>query len=256
MKKFELGSKEKETIRLEKYDDPQTIILENVAIDSKISIDYTEDRERREELVTTIGVPHLLEAVKKIRFLASGGTTPITPFNIVTIQVNEEGQPAKDVACLQHAFLPIALGGELKLKNNDILDVVLTDLQKVAQTTMSVVGGKKPSNQTFGVLTSEFDFDKSRAKDLDLAKIDYLIFNRLAIPDEIEFMYNGERKVMSREYILLMQKETFGVVGYSSKGVIMGTNEAVVLDLRDASSVTLRVDKTTTGKIDYFTVKL
>lgn len=255
MKKIDLGNKSSELIRLVDKDDPQALLFENIALDAKISLDLTLDKERTEELITTIKVSHLLEATKKISYLGAEVKSPITPFNIVTIQVNEEGQPVKNVACLQYASIPVAIDGEMKLGANDNCDIALTELQKVAQTSVTVGGGKKSSSRYFELLKSDFDF-KNRTKDIDKQKADFLIFNKFSMPDEIEFMYNGERRLMSKDYIELMQKEIFGVIGYSSKGVIMGTHEVIVLDISDASIVTLRADKTATGKIDYYTVKL
>lgn len=270
MKKYDLGGKPSESIELTNSEEPQSLVFKDVSDNAVISVELSRDTRKGERTIVPLNLPFVVEAQNKIEALLASsqsavvnGKLFVTPvFDIKKLYYTKADHNTADPDPANHTFkkalktsiVDLAFNGEIPLGDNDRMDVDLKTLDSITSTTMTVLGGRRTSKDIYTINQAIFK-DELTEVEVKNKEFDFIVFDKDAMPEEIEFMYGSQKRVLTAELILQLQEDRFGVVGIDENNApILGTNKAVVLRVSDATSVYLKHDNLAEN-LKYYTVK-
>lgn len=251
MRKTDLTGLTQKTLTIEKSDDPQLLVLQNVSVNAKLKTELIrqEGTSGDQRLFNTMNVLQLLEAQNKIESFLSGR-------KVKQIVIKEgEDTDLNPITVIDTAAIDLGYGGELMLNQNDVVNNYITNLGKVEGSSVLSFGGQDVSSFPYMVKEQTYKATEIQ-KQINLTETDFLVFDKDSLPTEIDFRINGQKQKRTSEALLLDQKDYFGFVGVDESGsLIYGTAKAVVLDVRGMSDVYLEDNSEPRTDIKYYSVK-
>ena len=230
--------------RVTKGNDPQFLVLTDVPQAATLRVELEREKGSDLKFFKHINIPFLLETQNKIEHSLNG---------LMLKQFHKEIKGANNTPVITMAKIDLAYGGEVYLGQNDALVYEVKGSESVL-TKHKTFEGVKVSPNMYAVKELTYKKENDSQK-IDLSSCDFLVFDILKLPTEIEFRVKGQKITRLAEDLLVDQQDKFNTVGYNADGTpIFGTNKAVVIDVRKCTEVILEKEDMTEDLI-YFTVK-
>lgn len=251
MRKTEINGATQKTLVIEKTDDPELLVLENVSTSAKLKTELIRQEGGSDQrLFNTMNVLLILEGQNKIQAFLNGGAPK--QFQLKTVPNDDAGTST----VIDTAAIDLAYNGEIMLNQNDTITNYLTNLGKVTTSSIFTFGSKRVS--PFPYIMKEQTYKATEIqKEINLLETDFLVFDKDSLPTEIDMRINGQKIKRTSEALLIDQKDRFNIVGVDENGnSIFGTAKAVVLDVREAQNVYLEDNSEPRTDIKYYSVKV
>ncbi|OSY89314.1 hypothetical protein WH52_01355 [Tenacibaculum holothuriorum] len=256
MEKISLNGESQLTHQIEKHHQAGAIVVLNASVDAKVKVELNPAEDSTRKTIPKIGLVLAVEAQNKIDALLSMAGTSMPKKQFFLGTANDTSDPAVAKTVIKQATLDIAWGGELALAEKDTVDVTLSDLEKIADSSVLTLESRKTSVAPYVIQEHVFEGKHSTLK-VSLANKDVLFFDKAKLPNKITLIENGQRVDYSAERLLLEQIDTFGCIGYDENGKpIEGTYKAVVLPVSKATEVTFEDETDNRGDYRYYSIEL
>lgn len=241
MEQISLNGATQKTHKLIQRKEAQFSVIKNMALSTKIKCDLIPDNEQKLGVIPTMSAALLLEAQDKIDYILNRKRKI---FNIKTVKDTSNA----DIDVIEQASLDLGWDGEVSLGEKDTMDISLSNLGKVAQSTLFLLESRRVARSPYIVKTQTFD---SRQTDLNvnLNSVDLLVFDIDKVPNKISLIERGNPVKYNKETLLLQQADVFGVIGYENNNPIIGSKFAIVLPVSNATSVVFEDE--TENRSDY-----
>ncbi|CAM1341493.1 hypothetical protein [Tenacibaculum amylolyticum] len=231
------------------------LAIDQINPNAKVKVSLVRENQSEITIIPNLKVGLISESQKKIESLSfmSGYQMPVSS-KVVQLSEAQDDQAA-NVPCLKNTFIDLGVNGEIVLGENDQIKLTFKDLNKLRQSTVHVVEGSRATDKFFTYNSSIWRKSETN-KSVDLNNVDYLVFDPLQLPDQIDIIVNGEKVVYTTELLLMMQDEFFGNILHNStnNNSAFGYEYAVVLEVRGAQSVYFTKEEKATDYL-YYTVK-
>lgn len=247
MKKVELNGKDKIVHQITKANASQSVMFKHIGLGATIKAEVIRDVDSDEKLYNAMNIAMLNEAQDKIEHLITGRS--LKQFKLVNVDIN--GSP---VPVIEQAKIDLAYGGEIALLQNETVDITLSSLGELPQSSMFTFEGFGVSKGLYDVKDKTFKTDETQEA-VDLANTQFLVFNPDNLPTEIDFRVNGQKVTRTSEALKLEQIDKYQVVGYDVDGnAVFGYSKALVLDVRGFESVYLENEGINRQDIKYYQI--
>lgn len=251
MRKTEINGLTQKTLTIEKSDDPQLLVLENISTSAKLKTELIrqEGTSGDVRLFNSMNVLQILEGQNKIQSFLTGKS--IKQFQLKTVPNDDAGNNT----VIDEAVIDLAYNGEIMLNQNDTVNNYLTNLGKTTTSSIFSFGGQSVSPFPYVMKEQTYKATETQ-KEINLKETDFLVFDKDNLPSEIDFRINGQKQKRTTETLLIDQKDMFNIVGFDENDKpIFGTAKAVVLDVRGMSNVYLEDNSEPRVDIKYYSVQ-
>lgn len=247
MKKVELNGKDKLVHQITKTNAAQSVMFKHIGLGATMKVEVIRDVDSDEKLYNAINIAMLNEAQDKIEHLISGRR--LKQFNIINVNKNGTAVPV-----IEQAKIDLAYGGEIVLLQNETVDITLSSLNALPDSSMFTFEGFGVSQGLYEVKEKTFKTDETQ-ETVDLENTQFLVFDPNNLPTEIDFRVNGQKVTRTAEALKLEQIDRYQVVGYGVDGdAVFGYSKALVLDVRGFESVYLENEGDNRQDIKYYQI--
>ncbi|WP_299621057.1 hypothetical protein [uncultured Tenacibaculum sp.] len=272
--KFDLSGLTQKKIKLTENDNPASMILTNVSPEAKIKVDYRKKNGQTVTYINNLSVGLVLESQKKIEALSSSRVPfnhprtgkiafldiPVTARSYET-HMHTTGQMSPEALALKSAIISLGVNGEINLEKGDDLTITISNLKKHDNSFVEFKGGRSVATGFYTFTNSVWEKKDDRLN-VDLSNVQFLAFKPQDIPDQINFIINGQLIEHTSDNLKAFSVDRFGITSVQSyfnegvtevKNITYGVGNVLLLDVRGASSVVLEKDGRTTD-LDYYTL--
>jgi hypothetical protein len=249
MKKTDLSGLTQKTFDITQ--NVQTLSFQNVSPNASIKI--VVDKENRDIFtpVPTMNLGKLLEGQDKLKSLISQRT-------IVRHLKNVAADAANRIDVLVSDDLVLCPDGEYPIGENDKITVYLTDLGKVAESSVTEFVGAKEGTRLLGY--GKVVFLKSHdEKKLDLTGVSAVLVDPSNIPSSIELYYETETMVLDADVLKQLNIHDYGMIRMATNeaGVsspVFGFAESLLISMKGVRKCVLK-DEGSASDITVYTIK-
>ncbi|WP_237275566.1 hypothetical protein [Tenacibaculum ovolyticum] len=247
MKKTDLSGLKSLKHQVKVGNEPQLVFLKNVSPDATIKVEISRQDYDDQKLFNPLPVGLLLEAQNKIETSVNGRAIKI--FSIKEASVGEA-----TVNVIEQAAIDVAYGGEIALSQNDTVDISLSALSSVPDSSLSIFGGLNDSPFPYVISEKTYNADRSE-EEVSLMDGQFVIFPIDSIPSEIEIKRGKKKQILDAETLKSKSIDDHGVIGYDKNDEpIYGFLNCIVLDIRHFDSVTFEDESEPRKDMRYYMV--
>ncbi|WP_028889067.1 hypothetical protein [Tenacibaculum ovolyticum] len=248
MKKTDLSGLKSLKHQVKIGNEPQLVLLKNVSPDALLKVEISRQDVDDQKLFNPLSVGMVLEAQNKIEALTTGRAIKIFS---VKEGSNAANQP---VDVIEQAVIDVAYGGEIALAQNDTVDIGLSSLSSIQDSSMLIFGGLNDSPFPYVISEKTYNADRNE-EEVSFVDGQFIIIPIDSIPTEIEIKRNGKKQILDAESLKHKAIDDHGVIGYDkTEDPIYGFLKCIVLDVRNLDSVTFEDESEPRKDIKYYMV--
>ncbi|WP_422091311.1 hypothetical protein [Tenacibaculum ovolyticum] len=247
MKKTDLSGQKSLKHQVKRGEEPQLVLLKNVSPDATIKVEISRERGDDQKLFNHLPVGVLLEAQNKIEALTTGRAMKI-------FSIKEASAGEATVNVIEQAVIDVAYGGEIALAQNDTVDISLSVLSSVQDSSLSIFGGLNDSPFPYMISEKTYNADRNE-EEVSFSDGQFVILPIDSIPTEIEIKRGKKKQILDAESLKHKAIDDHGVIGFDkNEEPIYGYSNCIVLDIRNLDSVTFEDESEPRKDIKYYMV--
>lgn len=208
----------------------KSLILDKVAVASKLKLTLSRDGSSDKVLVPTIKTGVLVESQDKIKFLTHRQ-------NAIRRVLTVANDDAGTTEVFSNAILDVGTSGEIVIDDSDSLNADFQSLGKITADSYidSIEGATKGATT---IMYKKNHYNKSwDSKPFSPIGVDFFVLPADVLPESVEITYGSETVKITSTQLLSLQEETFGIIRktYAVDNSVTdhyGTVDAVLVDVR------------------------
>lgn len=211
---------------------PKDLLFKNISASAKLTVTIRRQGQSDFKIVNDLKVSVLMEVLSMVNTAIYQNNKPYVYINHDTTE-----DPVTQLPVIPAFLFPLA-DGEIPLGANDKVVVSLTNLGKIADCSISSIGGKNSATRLFQ-LFEETMKSTSKEHSVSFASDRDVMFLTVA-PDETSIYVDKDVVRFSDVQLDLYNEDAFPILFYNVGNTIQrGANQVYIANISDANQVIL-----------------